>query len=123
MTDTAQNYQKLLTEVLQKQIIILGPQITMTKVHNVQGLNVSDDGTVQSIAGDPKEVAIKVLEQFRELSPLLVKKTMQPLLSAIISSYPTSNPQPTEPEEQKPLEQVPADTAKPAEPEHHEEKH
>jgi hypothetical protein len=94
MNNAAQDYQTLLTEVLQKQIIVLGPQITLTKARNVQGLSVSDDGHVNSISGDPKEVSIKLLEQFRELSPLLVKKTMKDLLSAIISSFPTSTPPP-----------------------------
>jgi hypothetical protein len=89
MNNAAQDYQKLLTEVLQKQIIILGPEITLLKARNVPGLSVADDGHVTSISGDPKETAIKLLEQFRELSPLLVKKTMNQLLSAIISSYPS----------------------------------
>jgi hypothetical protein len=96
MNNAAQDYQKLLTEVLQKQIIILGPEITLLKARNVQGLNVADDGHVTSISGDPKETAIKLLEQFRELSPLLVKKTMNQLLSAIISSYPSQAVPPAE---------------------------
>jgi hypothetical protein len=100
MNNAAQDYQKLLTEVLQKQIIILGPEITLLKAHNVPGLNVADDGHVISISGDPKETAIKLLEQFRELSPLLVKKTMNQLLSAIISSYPSFTETPAQ--EQKP---------------------
>ena len=97
MNNAAQDYPKLLTEVLQKQIIILGPEITLLKARNVSGLTVADSGQVTAITGDPKETAIKLLEQFRELSPLLVKKTMKQLLSAIISSYPsTSAPTPIE---------------------------
>lgn len=90
MNDTAIDYQKLLTESLQNQIVILGPTITLAKARHVAGLHVENDGRVTSIDGNPQEVSIKLLEQFRELSPLMVKKTMKPLLSAIISSYPTA---------------------------------
>jgi hypothetical protein len=88
MNDSAIDYQKLLTDTLQKQMVILGPTITLAKAKHVQGLHVSDDGRVTGIDGNPQEVSIKLLEQFRELSPLMVKKTMRPLLNAIISSYP-----------------------------------
>lgn len=110
MSDAAIDFQKLLTETLQKQMLVLGPQLTLIKARNVEGLTVDNDGRVTGISGDPKAVSIKVLEQFRELSPLLVKKTMQPLLSAIIASYPKplkqqSADQPVEKEEVKSAEQ------------------
>lgn len=94
MNDTATNYQQLLTEALQKQMVILGPNLALTKARHVQGLTVSDDGHVTAIDGNPQEVSIKLLEQFRELSPIMVKKTMKPLLDAIIASYPKT-PMPT----------------------------
>lgn len=99
MNDTAIDYQKLLTDTLQKQMVILGPTITLAKARHVAGLNIADDGRVISIEGHPQEVSIKLLEQFRELSPLMVKKTMKPLLNAIISSYPTAPVQHTPVEE------------------------
>jgi hypothetical protein len=89
MNDSAVNYQQLLTETLQKQMVILGPTITLSKARHVDGLHFTDDGRVTGIDGNPQEISIKLLEQFRELSPLMVKKTMRPLLNAIISSYPT----------------------------------
>lgn len=92
MNDSAINYQQLLTDTLQKQIIILGSTITLAKARHVQGLHCTDDGKVTSIEGNPQEVSIKLLEQFRELSPLMAKKTMRPLLNAIISSYPKAAP-------------------------------
>lgn len=83
MSDTAQLYQKLLTDAIHKQMTILGPQITLMKVRNVTGLTVTDDGTVATIAPNAEDVVTHFLEEFRELSSPLVKKTMQPLLSAI----------------------------------------
>jgi hypothetical protein len=81
--DSAQLYQKLLTDAIRKQMLILGPQITFLKIHNVPSLTVSDDGTVVSLGEKPEETVTQFLEEFRELSAPLVKKTMQPLLSAL----------------------------------------
>jgi hypothetical protein len=83
MSDAAQLYQKLLTDAIRKQMIILGAQITLLKVHNIPGLVVTDDGSVASLGPRPEETVTRFLEEFRELSSPLVKKSMQPLLSAI----------------------------------------
>lgn len=64
-------------------MVILGPQITFLKIHNVPNLTVSDNGTVVSLGEKPEETVTRFLEEFRDLSAPLVKKTMQPLLSAL----------------------------------------
>ena len=83
------DYQKLLTEVIQKQMVILGPTITLAKARNVKGLTVSDDGTVTAIEGNPQALIQGLIDQFVQLSGLIVKKTMEPLLSV----YPQPQPQ------------------------------
>jgi hypothetical protein len=99
MSDAAQLYQKLLTDAIRKQMVILGPQITFLKIHNVPNLIVSDDGTVVSLGEKPEETITRFLGEFRELSSSLVKKTMQPLLSALgpgispVSNKPNSTPE------------------------------
>lgn len=87
---TLSDHQKLLTEVIQKQIIILGPSITLAKARNVPGLTVTDDGIVTQIAGNPQEISQKLIEQFMELSGLIVKKTMEPLLASYKSGTPVA---------------------------------
>ena len=81
------DYKKLLTEVIQKQMVILGPSITLAKARNVKGLTVADDGTVVNIVGQPQELIQGLIDQFVQLSGLIVKKTMEPLLSI----YPDGN--------------------------------
>jgi hypothetical protein len=76
------DYKKLLTEVIQKQMVILGPSITLAKARNVKGLTVADDGTVVNVEGQPQELIQSLIDQFVQLSGLIVKKTMEPLLSA-----------------------------------------
>jgi hypothetical protein len=96
--DSAQLYQKLLTDAIRKQILILGPQITLLKIHNVPNLAVTDDGTVASLGSKPEETVTRFLEEFRDLSAPLVKKTMQPLLSALgpAAAPETNQPNPTQ---------------------------
>lgn len=83
MSDTAQDYQQLLSHGLQKQMVILGKQIALAKARHVQGLTVNDDGQVTGINEDPKKVVAQFLQEFRELSAPLVTKTMEPLLEVI----------------------------------------
>ena len=78
------DYKSLLTQVIQKQMVILGPTITLAKARNVKGLSVSDNGTVTSIQGQPQEAIQALIDQFVQLSGLIVKKTMEPLLSVCV---------------------------------------
>ena len=75
------DYKKILTEVIQKQMVILGPSISLAKARNVKGLTVADDGSVTNIEGKPQELIQGLIDQFVQLSGLIVKKTMEPLLS------------------------------------------
>ncbi len=84
MQQVDQQYQKLLTEVIKKQILVLGPNISLAKARNVKGLTISEDGTVTAISGNPQELVQQLIDQFMELSSLIVKKTIEPILA----SYP-----------------------------------
>jgi len=75
------DYKQLLTDVIKKQVVILGPAITIAKARNVKGLTVSDDGTVTDIQGAPQEIIQSLIDQFIQLSGLIVRKTMEPLLA------------------------------------------
>ncbi len=89
------DYKTLLTQVIQKQIVILGPTITLAKARNVKGLTVADDGTVTDISGQPQELIQALIDQFVQLSGLIVEKTMEPLLS-IYPNQGQASPSPTE---------------------------
>lgn len=97
MNATAQESQQLLTEAIQKQMLILGAEITLFKARNVTGLTVKDDGTVSAISGNVGEIITHFLEEFRGLSSPLVKMTMRPLLSTMNAApvlAPAQNSQP-----------------------------
>lgn len=81
METSQTDYQNLLTELIKKQIVILGPDIAVLKARNVSGLQVADDGTVTSMGGNPADLLNQLVEQYVQLSGLIVKKAMEPLLS------------------------------------------
>ncbi|MBU1557690.1 hypothetical protein KKC45_01905 [Patescibacteria group bacterium] len=83
MADNEQ-YKVLLTEIIKKQIVILGPDISVLKARNILGLTVEDDGTVVSIEGDPQEVLQGLIDEYVSLSGLIVKN----IVGTIMTKYP-----------------------------------
>lgn len=82
ITDT--DYKQLFSQLIKKQMLVLGPDITLAKVRNVTGLTVDINGDVQKIEGDPQALLQGLINQFVELSGMIVKKTME----SILTSYP-----------------------------------
>lgn len=81
MTEDSDTYKKLLTEIIQRQIVVLGPDIALIKARAVPGLEVESDGTVTKIEQNPSEILRKLIDEYVSLSGLIVKTTMEPLLS------------------------------------------
>jgi cobalamin biosynthesis Mg chelatase CobN len=78
------DYKKLFSELIKKQMLVLGPDITLAKVKNVIGLTVDVNGDVIKLEGDPQQMLQGLINQFVELSGMIVKKTME----SILTSYP-----------------------------------
>lgn len=76
-----EDYKRLITEVIQKQAVILGPDIALMKARNVSDLKIAEDGAVITISGDPQIVLQKLVDEYVSLSGLIVRKAMEPLLS------------------------------------------
>lgn len=83
-TTTDTDYQQLFSQLIKKQMLVLGPDITLAKVRNVTGITVDINGDVQKIEGDPQILLQSLINQFVELSGMIVKKTME----SILTSYP-----------------------------------
>lgn len=75
-----QNYQQTLTTILQKQMVIFGPSLALEKARMIPGMTISEDGTVTSVTRKPELIAKELKERFSELSPFVVKKTIEPML-------------------------------------------
>lgn len=81
---TETDYKQLFSQLIKKQMLVLGPDITLAKVRNVTGITVDINGDVQKIDGEPQLLLQALINQFVELSGMIVKKTME----SILTSYP-----------------------------------
>lgn len=82
--ENKEDYKRLMTEIISKQAIILGPEIAVMRARGVKGLTVSDDGKVEGIEGDDKEILQRLIDQYVQLSGQIVKAT----LGSIFQKYP-----------------------------------
>lgn len=82
--DEKTQYIALTSEIIAKQTVILGPDISILKARSVEGLTVGDDGKVTDIKGDPKAVLQQLVNTYVELSGMIVKNA----LGSIFEKYP-----------------------------------
>ncbi len=86
MEPTSQDdYKMILTEIIQKQIVILGPQIAVLKARNVPGLIVDDQGKVSDIKGQESDVLQKLIDEYVALSGEIVRNAV----NSIFEKYPS----------------------------------
>jgi len=85
MEPTNSDYKQMLTEIIKKQIVILGPQIALLKARGVPGLKVSDDGTVTDVNAPEQTVLQKLIDEYVALSGEIVKNAV----NSIFEKYPS----------------------------------
>lgn len=79
-------YMQLMSEIIAKQAIILGPDIAILKARNVADLVISDNGQVTDIKGGDLDVSLqKLIDEYVNLSGQIVKNA----LGSIFQKYPT----------------------------------
>ncbi|MEK7635274.1 MAG: hypothetical protein AAB446_02495 [Patescibacteria group bacterium] len=79
------DYKQILSEIIKKQIVILGPQIALIKARGVEGLQVADDGTVTEVNGPEQVVLQKLIDEYVALSGEIVKNAV----NSIFQKYPS----------------------------------
>jgi len=77
-------YISLISEIIAKQAVILGPDIAILKARNVLGLAIDDNGKVTDIKGDPSDAVEQLIDEYVQLSGQIVKSA----LSSIFTKYP-----------------------------------
>ncbi len=79
-----QQYKDLLSEIIAKQAIILGPDIAVLKARSVPGIQVTNDGKVSGIDGDPQQLIQQLVDKYVDLSGQIVKNA----LGSVFARYP-----------------------------------
>jgi hypothetical protein len=80
-----EDYKDILTEIIKKQAVILGPQIAVLKARNVAGITVSDDGIVSKIDADSNIALQQLIDQYVSLSGEIVKNAV----NSVFAKYPS----------------------------------
>ncbi len=73
-------YKKMLTDLIQKQMVVLGPNIALDKARKVAGLKIGDDGSVVEVSGDLQMVLKGVANEYMNLSGQIAQMTLNSLL-------------------------------------------
>ena len=79
-----EQYSALISEIIKKQSLILGPEIAILKARSVPGLMVDNDGKVTGVGENPKDTLQNLVDQYVELSGLIVNNA----LGSIFAKYP-----------------------------------
>lgn len=77
-------YQQILTDLIKKQMVMLGPNVALSQARSVPGLSVSDEGVVTALSGNPQEILSAVAKKYLNLSGQIAQMT----LDSIIAKYP-----------------------------------
>ena len=77
---TTEEYKKMLTEFVQKQMVVLGPNIALSKARMVSGLQVGDDGSVLGMSGEPEMIVKILVTEYMVLSGAITKMVLHSLL-------------------------------------------
>lgn len=75
-----ESYKKMLTDLIKKQMLMLGPNIALDKARKVPNLVISDEGEVLDMAGDPRVVLKGVANEYMALSGQIAQMTLNTLL-------------------------------------------
>lgn len=76
-----EEYKQMLSELIKKQAVMLGPSVAFGKAKKVQGLTIDEKGNVMQITGDPQQVLKDIAREFMEISSQVAQNTIEALLS------------------------------------------
>ena len=82
--DQKEQYKAVMTEIIAKQSIILGPDMATARAKKVSGLEINEQGVVVDITGDPSLALRQLIDTYVELSGQIVKNA----LGSIFTKYP-----------------------------------
>lgn len=80
------DYSDLLTSLVQRYIVVFGPDVVFAKLSHISGVDYNEHGKILKIDGDPKSMLEKVVSDFYNFSPLVVKKVGELLLKEVTSA-------------------------------------
>lgn len=80
-----EDYRNLLSDLVKKQMVMLGPGVAISNARKVGSITVSEDGSVSAISGDPKAALEALATEYMNLSGQIAQTT----LSSLLEKYPS----------------------------------
>lgn len=77
--DQTEQYIAVMSEIIAKQGIILGPDMAIARAKKVSHIVVSEKGEVTGIQGDPADALKSLIDTYVELSGQIVKNALGPI--------------------------------------------
>ena len=74
-----EQYRAVISEIIAKQSLILGPEMAIMRAKKIQELEISAQGEIVSIKGDPAEALKKLVDIYVELSGQIVRNALTPI--------------------------------------------
>lgn len=79
--DQAEQYKAVMSEIIIKQSVILGPDMAVARAKKVSGIEIGDKGEVLSISGDAADALKRLIDTYVELSGQIVKNALGPIFT------------------------------------------
>ena len=77
--DQTEQYKAVMSEIIAKQSIILGPDMAIMRAKKVVDVEISDKGEVLNINGDPATALKNLIDTYVELSGQIVRNALGPI--------------------------------------------
>lgn len=79
--EQAEQYKAVISEIIAKQSVILGPDMAIARAKKVSGIEIGDKGEVLGISGDAADALKSLIDTYVELSGQIVKNALGPIFT------------------------------------------
>lgn len=79
--DQTEQYKAVMSEIIAKQSVILGPEMAIMRAKKVSGIDIGDNGEVTSVSGEPSDALKRLIDTYVELSGQIVRNALGPIFT------------------------------------------
>lgn len=77
--DQTEQYKSVMSEIIAKQSVILGPDMAVMRAKKVSSLKIGENGEVIEINGNHADALNSLIDTYVELSGQIVKNSIGPI--------------------------------------------
>jgi len=77
-------FKNLIAEIIKKHAVLYGPQISVSKASEIEGLELSREGEVKQVTGDSEYILRQLIAGYMDLSTHITKA----VFLQILENYP-----------------------------------